>query len=235
VFQIAAHEETVPLLRLYEICQKTRDEVCTGASAVGRVIARPFAGTSGAFVRTTNRRDFSLDPPSETILDVLASHGITTIGIGKVDELFAHRGLSRSRHTRTNAEGMDELIARSGELRRGLIIANLGDFDTLYGHRNDPRGFAGALEFFDALLPRLLAQISTGDLLILTADHGNDPVTPSTDHSREYVPVLCVVGGRQTGQALGTRTSFADVAATVAEYFGIRCSLAGSSFLSQAG
>jgi phosphopentomutase len=235
VFQIAAHEETIPLVRLYEICQKTRDVVCTGANAVGRVIARPFVGSAGSFSRTTNRKDFSLDPPSDTLLDVLQSNGIATVGVGKVDELFANRGLSRSRHTRTNAEGMDELVVRSAELRRGLIIANLGDFDSLYGHRNDPRGFAGALESFDALLPGLLEQINSGDLLILTADHGNDPVTPSTDHSREYVPLLCVVGGRQVGQALGTRTSFADVAATVVEYFGLRCSLAGSSFLSQMG
>jgi phosphopentomutase len=128
---------------------------------------------------------------------------------------------------------MDELVARSSEMRRGLIIANLGDFDTLYGHRNDPKGFAAALESFDAMLPRLLETVRTGDLLILTADHGNDPLTPSTDHSREYVPLLCVVGGREGGTTLGTRSTFADVAATAADYFGIRNSLAGTSFLSQ--
>lgn len=232
VFQIAAHEEVIPLPRLYEICQVARDSVCTGSAAVGRVIARPFVGRDGAFVRTTNRKDFSLDPPAETLLDLLAANGIETVGVGKIDDLFSNRGLARSRHTRTNAEGMDELIARSAEMRRGLIMANLGDFDTLYGHRNDPQGFARALEAFDASLPRLLETVRTGDMVLLTADHGNDPVTPSTDHSREYVPLLCIVGGRHEGQSLGTRTTFADVAATVAEYFGIQSSLAGTSFLS---
>lgn len=232
VFQIAAHEEVIPLEQLYRICRQTRNAVCTGAASVGRIIARPFVGTEGAYVRTTNRKDFSLDPPADTLLDLLMSHGIETVGVGKIDDLFANRGLARSRHTRTNAEGMDELVWRSGEMRRGLIVANLGDFDTMYGHRNDPRGFATALESFDAMLPRLLETVRPGDLLILTADHGNDPVTPSTDHSREYVPLVCVAGGRDEGTALGTRSTFADVAATVAEYFGARGSLAGTSFLS---
>ena len=233
VFQIAAHEEIIPLERLYQICRQTRDEVCTGEDAVGRVIARPFVETGGAFSRTTNRKDFSVDPPADTLLDLLASNGIETVGVGKVDDLFANRGLVRSRHTRTNAEGMDELVVRSGEMRRGLIFANLGDFDTLYGHRNDPQGFAAALQSFDARLPGLLETVGTGDLLILTADHGNDPVARSTDHSREYVPLLCVVGGREAGAALGTRSTFADVAATIAGYFDLRNSLAGTSFLSQ--
>lgn len=233
VFQIAAHEEVIPLARLYAICQTARDQVCVGGDAVGRVIARPFIGTDGAFSRTTNRKDFSLDPPGETLLDLLVAGGIETVGVGKIDDLFANRGLKRSRHTRTNAEGIDELIVRATEMRRGLIIANLGDFDTLYGHRNDPRGFARALEAFDASLPQLLETVRTDDVLILTADHGNDPVMPSTDHSREYVPLLCFVGGQKEGRALGTRASFADVAATVAEYFGIRSSFPGTSFLSQ--
>jgi phosphopentomutase len=232
VFQIAAHEEVIPLERLYRICRQTRDSVCMGEAAVGRVIARPFVGSEGAYVRTTNRKDFSLEPPGDTVLDLLSGQGIETVGIGKIDDLFAERGLARSRHTRTNAEGMEELVLQSGAMRRGFIIANLGDFDTLYGHRNDPRGFAAALESFDAFLPRLVETVRAGDLLILTADHGNDPVTPSTDHSREYVPLLCVVGGRHEGRGLGTRTTFADVAATVTEYFGIRSSLAGTSFLS---
>jgi phosphopentomutase len=195
------------------------------------VIARPFVGAPGSFTRTTNRKDFSLDPPADTLLDVLTANGIETIGVGKVDDLFANRGLTRSRHTRTNSEGMEEVIRRSSELGRGLIFANLGDFDTLYGHRNDPHGFAGALEAFDQELPRLLATVRTGDMLILTADHGNDPVTPSTDHSREYVPLLCVVGGRDGGESLGTRRTFADIASTITEYFGIRSGLAGTSFL----
>lgn len=232
VFQIAAHEEVIPLQQLYEICRTTRDRVCTGRDAVGRVIARPFVGAAGAFARTTNRKDFSLVPPADTLLDLLVANGVETVGVGKIDDLFANRGLTRSRHTRTNAEGMQEVTVRSEEMRRGLIVANLGDFDTLYGHRNDPEGFAQALEAFDRSLPGLLETVHRGDMLILTADHGNDPVTPSTDHSREYVPLLCVVGGREEGSALGTRASFADVAATIAEFFGIHSALAGTSFLS---
>jgi phosphopentomutase len=213
------------------MCTVTRTVVCTGDAAVGRVIARPFVGAEGRYSRTTNRKDFSLDPPADTLLDILHANGIETIGVGKVDDLFANRGLTRSRHTRTNAEGIEEVILRSAGLRRGMILANLGDFDTLYGHRNDARGFAGALEAFDQQLPRILNEIRHGDLLLLTADHGNDPVTPSTDHSREYVPLLCAVGGQDGGQNLGTRTTFADVAATVAGFFGVQGTQAGTSFL----
>jgi phosphopentomutase len=231
VFQIAAHEEVIPLPKLYGMCTVTRTVVCTGDAAVGRVIARPFVGAEGRYSRTTNRKDFSLDPPADTLLDILHANGIETIGVGKVDDLFANRGLTRSRHTRTNAEGIEEVILRSAGLRRGMILANLGDFDTLYGHRNDARGFAGALEAFDQQLPRILNEIRHGDLLLLTADHGNDPVTPSTDHSREYVPLLCAVGGQDGGQNLGTRTTFADVAATVAGFFGVQGTQAGTSFL----
>jgi len=233
VFQIAAHEEIVPLRRLYEICQLTRDLVCTGTSAVGRVIARPFVGAEGAFTRTTNRKDFSLDPPEPTLLDILHTHGFETAGVGKVDDLFANRGLRSSRHTRTNAEGVAELVARASHMKQGFIIANLGDFDSLYGHRNDPHGFAGALEEFDAALPSIVETLRPGDVLILTADHGNDPVTPSTDHSREYVPLLCFSPGQGQGRDLGTRGTFADVAKTVVEYFGISDSMPGTSFLSQ--
>ncbi len=233
VFQIAAHEEIVPLGRLYEICQLTRDRVCTGTNAVGRVIARPFVGTEGAFARTTNRKDFSLDPPGPTLLDILHAYGFETAGVGKVDDLFANRGLRSSRHTRTNAEGVAELLARASRMKQGFIIANLGDFDTLYGHRNDPHGFARALEEFDAGLPSIVETLCPGDVLIITADHGNDPVTPSTDHSREYVPLLCFSPGQGQGHDLGTRGTFADVAKTVVEYFGISDSMPGTSFLSQ--
>ncbi len=235
VFQIAAHEEIVPLRRLYEICQLTRDRVCTGTNAVGRVIARPFVGTEGAFVRTTNRRDFSLDPPEPTLLDILQEHGFETAGVGKVDDLFANRGFRSSLHTRTNAEGVAELVARASRMKQGFIIVNLGDFDTLYGHRNDPRGFARALEEFDAALPSIIETLYPEDVLIITADHGNDPVSPSTDHSREYVPLLCFSPAQGQGHDLGTRGTFADVAKTVVEYFGIGDSIRGTSFLSQIG
>lgn len=231
VFQIAAHEEVIPLPRLYEICRKTRDEVCIEAYAVGRVIARPFVGTEGAFVRTTNRRDFSLEPLGTTVLDVLSAAGIETVSVGKVDDLFAGRGLKKTLHTKSNAEGIECIVAESQRMTAGLLFANLVDFDTLYGHRNDPRGMAAALEAFDKELPRIVGTIGENDLLVLTADHGNDPVTPSTDHSREYVPLLCYAKARSAGKNIGTRPTFADLGKTIAEFFGVKNSLAGTSFL----
>ncbi|MBM2841625.1 MAG: deoB [Bacteroidetes bacterium] len=233
VFQIAAHEEVVPLQRLYEICERTREDVCVGEFAVGRVIARPFVGAKGNFTRTTNRRDFSVKPPSDTVLDILCKAGIETVSIGKVDDLFSGRGLSKKLHTKSNAEGVEYIVQESRRMESGLIFTNLVDFDTLYGHRNDPRGFAMALEAFDRELPRILETIRDGDLLILTADHGNDPVTPSTDHSREYVPLLCYSKSRAAGVNLGTLRTFADLGKTVAEFFGVKNRLAGTSFLSQ--
>ena len=233
VFQIAAHEEVIPLQRLYEICQRTRDEVCVGKFGVGRVIARPFVGSKGGFTRTTNRRDFSLAPFAPTVIDLLHDANVETVSVGKVDDLFAGRGLKKKLHTRSNAEGIEFVIQESSRLKSGLIFVNLVDFDTLYGHRNDPKGFAGALEAFDRELPRILGTIDNGDLLILTADHGNDPVTPSTDHSREYVPLLCLSKSRCIGENLGTRSTFADVGKTVAEFFGLTNSLAGTSFLAE--
>jgi phosphopentomutase len=232
VFQIAAHEEVIPLARLYEICEQTRTKVCVGPDEVGRVIARPFIGSTGAFQRTTNRKDFSLTPPQATLLDVVQGAGFPTAGVGKVDDLFANRGLSTSNHTRTNADGIEELIRVSKHTDSGLIFVNLGDFDSLYGHRNDPAGFAKALEAFDAALPAIAETVRPGEMLIITADHGNDPVTPSTDHSREYVPLLCYAPGGKPGGSLGTRASFADVAKTLGEYFGTSTSFPGTSFLS---
>jgi phosphopentomutase len=232
VFQIAAHEEIIPLPRLYEICRGTRTEVCTGEFGVGRVIARPFNGESGRFTRTTNRRDFSLSPHGETLLDLLKSAGIRTASIGKVDDLFEGRGISDMHHSKSNEEGIAEIIGNASKGSEGLFFANLGDFDTLYGHRNDPAGFAGALERFDAALPGILATIGPGDYLIITADHGNDPVSASTDHSREYVPLLCYSpAGAAGARDLGTRATFADIGKTVAEYFGVPNALAGTSFL----
>lgn len=233
VFQIAAHEEVIPLEKLYEICRHARDEVCVGEFAVGRVIARPFVGSPGDFTRTTNRRDFSLSPPSPTVLDILNAAGIETVSVGKVDDLFAGRGLSKKVHTKSNAEGIECIVSEASRMKSGLIFANLVDFDTLYGHRNDPQGFAVALEAFDRELPKILETIGTGDLLALTADHGNDPVTPSTDHSREYVPLLCFSKSKSMGINLGTRSTFADVGKTMADFFGVENSLAGSSFLGQ--
>lgn len=231
VFQIAAHEEVIPLDRLYEICRKTRDEICTGEYAVGRVIARPFIGTSGAYTRTTNRRDFSLVPPAATLLDVLQLAGIDTVTVGKVDDLFAGRGVSKAFHTKNNAEGVRYIVDEGRRMKSGLIFANLIDFDTMYGHRNDPKGFAEALESFDIALPEILDTLSRDDLLIVTADHGNDPVTPSTDHSREYVPLLSLRSATGNGRNLGTRDTFADAGKTIADFFGIENNLAGESFL----
>jgi phosphopentomutase len=231
VFQIAAHEEVIPLDRLYDICRQTREEVCTGEHAVGRVIARPFIGPAGAFARTLNRRDFSLVPHAPTILDLVKESGLPTVSIGKVDDLFAGRGICTARHAKNNAEEVEWIIKESRSMDRGLIIANLGDFDTLYGHRNDPQGFARALEEFDLQLPRIMETLGAQDVLILTADHGNDPVTPSTDHSREYTPVLWYNPGRATGVNLGTRETFADIGKTIADCFQLSNALEGSSFI----
>jgi phosphopentomutase len=231
VFQIAAHEEVIPLPRLYEICRTTRDQVCTGDDAVSRVIARPFVGRPGGFARTTNRRDFSLQPSGPTVLDLLLAAGVETVSVGKVDDLFAGRGIASMNHSTTNDEGIRFIIRESAMKRDRFIFANLVDFDQLYGHRNDAGGFAMALRAFDASLPEILKAIGPGELLMITADHGNDPVTPSTDHSREYVPLLVYAPGGRGGKALGTRSSFADVGKTVAEYFGVPNELAGESFL----
>jgi phosphopentomutase len=235
VFQIAAHEEVIPPAALYELCEKTRARVCTGQHAVGRVIARPFVGKDGGYTRTTNRRDFSLPPPAPTVLDALLAAGVPTTAIGKVDDLFAMRGISVSFHSRTNAEGVEFLLRESGRRMPGLIFANLVDFDMLYGHRNDPQGMARALEEFDRAVPALLATLGDDDLLIVTADHGNDPVMPSTDHSREYVPLLAYTPLSGGGVDLGIRSTFADVSATIAEYFGVSATPAGESFLSALG
>ena len=235
VFQIAAHEEVIPLPRLYEICRLAREEVCVGEHELSRIIARPFVGSPGCFTRTANRRDFSIEPRGTTLLDVLAEAGIPVITIGKVDELFAGRGVQTKIHTASNAEGIREIVRQILSGRQGiaseLIFANLVEFDTLYGHRNDPKGFARALEEFDAALPLIMESMAAEDLLVITADHGNDPVTPSTDHSREYVPLLCLRKSCPVGVDLGIRATFADVGKTVTDYFGAPNSLAGVSFL----
>jgi phosphopentomutase len=228
VFQVAAHEETVPLAELYAACAVAR-AMLDGRDAVSRVIARPFAGTPGDYRRTAGRRDFSLEPPGVTLLDALAAAGVPRVGIGKVDDLFAHRAIA-SEHTPTNADAYRRIEETLGTLERGLVFVNVIEFDQTWGHRNDVPGYVEGLRALDAWIPRLEALGREDDLIILTADHGNDPTTPSTDHSREAVPVLCL-GPRVRPVALGERGSFADVGATVAEAFGLGPLGVGTSFL----
>lgn len=231
VFQVAAHMQTVPLDQLYEAC-KTARRMLQGQHGVGRVIARPFEGEPGKYERRGDkRRDFSLEPPDATLLDRLTEAGHRVITVGKVDDLFAGRGVSEAMHTRNNGEGEEILAGLSRTGGEGLVFANLVDFDQLYGHRNDPAGFAAALEQTDARLEEILAHLRDDELLMITADHGNDPTTPSTDHSREYTPWL--IGGRRVRPDvdLGTRETFADVGATIAELFGVSVAGAGLSVL----
>lgn len=230
VFQIAAHEEIIPLDRLYEICSITRKNVLAYPLQVGRVIARPFTGTPGNFTRTKNRKDFSLDPPGLTILDLLSDNNIITVGIGKINDLFNYRGIQKQILTKTNEEGCDQLIKFAVESECSFIFANLVDFDVYFGHRNDPEGFAEKLVEFDQFLPEFLNKLDESDRLVITADHGNDPTTPSTDHSREFVPLLYFRKGK-IGKNFGVRKTFSDVAKTAAEYFKIKNNLNGISFL----
>lgn len=230
VFQIAAHEDVVPVDRLYEMCRVARG-ILQGEHAVSRVIARPFVGRPGAFVRTERRKDFSLEPPAPTLLDRLVQEGYEVWAVGKVADLFAGRGVTKAILTSDDPDGVRKTAQALSELDRGLVFANLVDLDTKYGHRNDPHGFAQDLERIDAELPTLLERLQEGDLWIVTADHGNDPTTPSTDHSREYVPLLAYGPGLAAGVDLGVRETFSDVAATVAEALGIRWDGPGRSFL----
>jgi len=228
VFQVAAHEDTVPLTELYAACASAR-EMLQGRHGVARVIARPFAGVPGAWVRTPHRKDFSLPPPGPTLLDRLAERHIPRVGVGKVDDLFAGRGIS-SIHTATNAEAYGLIEGALLSMRRGLLLANVIEFDQTWGHRNDVRGFREGLEALDRCLPRLLAGVCEDDLVIFTADHGNDPTTPSTDHSREVVPLL-VFGPHVRAVNLGRRPTFADIGQTVADFLGVPALPAGTSFL----
>ncbi len=229
VFQVAAHEEIVPVDELYWMCRIAR-RILAPPHRVARVIARPFVGHPGAFVRTARRKDFTVEAPGQTLLDVVHRAGQLVVGVGKIDDLFNHRGLTRSVPTGNNAHGMAETLRLLRHVPRGLIVVNLNDFDTLYGHRNDPAGYARALrEFDDALLPVIRA-LRTGDMLCLTADHGNDPTTASTDHSREYVPVLVHGPRLARGVNLGTRDTFADLGQTVAEALDTERLACGESF-----
>ncbi len=232
VFQIAAHEEVIPLDKQYEICTIAREKVLISQHSVGRIIARPFIGTSGNYSRTTNRKDYSVDPSSNTILDYLFNEGIETIAVGKINDLFNYRGIKTRLKTKSNNEGIDRIIDSGMKANGALIFANLVDFDVNYGHRNDPEGFAKALKEFDTRLPEILNILDESDCLILTADHGNDPTTPSTDHSREYVPLI-FYRKNHSAKNLGTRETFADVAQTVAHFFKINNELIGKSFLNE--
>jgi phosphopentomutase len=230
VFQIAAHEEVIPLAELYAACGTAR-KLLVAPHNPSRVIARPFVGEAGAWVRTANRRDVSIEPPEETLLDALAAAGIPRTGVGKVDDLFAKRGLEGG-HTSGNAEGIARIVSwlKNSPEPDGLLFANLVDFDQLYGHRNDVPGFHQALRNFDAAIPDLIAALREDDLLCITADHGNDPTTPSTDHARENVPLL-VLGRRVNAVNLGRRSTFSDLGASVAEWLGIGFRGKGTSFI----
>ena len=255
VFQIAAHEDVIPIAEQYRICEIAFDLVGRGMG-VGRVIARPFVGTPGTFKRTANRHDYALEPIAETLLDMLTRKGVPVVSIGKINDLFAGRGITRATHTASDAEGMQVLAETLRDASDGLVFVNLVDFDTVYGHRNDVPGYAANLEHFDESLARLLPMLRDSDLLVVTADHGNDPSTPSTDHSREYVPVMLTSGPRtagppeggphvpqggphvrrggpqiRQGMDIGTRQTFADLGQTLAANFGVGPLAHGTSFL----
>lgn len=232
VFQIAAHEEIIPVDELYELCE-VAFELAARGRGVGRVIARPFVGRPGSFARTANRRDFALKPFAPTLLDRLTGTGQTVLAIGKIEDLFAGSGIARAVHTTSDDHGMDEVERALDAVPRGLIFANLVDFDTVYGHRNDPAGYARNLERFDARLARLMPALGGRDLLVITADHGNDPTTPSTDHSREYVPLFVTGHAVRHGVDLGLRRTFADVGQTLAELFEVAPLAHGTSFLGE--
>jgi len=232
VFQIAAHEDIIPIPELYKLCEIARD-LLVGDLLVGRVIARPFVGKPGAFVRTKNRKDYAIPPTGETLLDALETRGQYTLGIGKIEDIFCNRGVKHVNHTTNNVDSTEAIIyALKTNNEDTLIFANLIDFDMKYGHRNDPEGYGQALERFDTKLPEILAALRPNDLLILTADHGCDPTMPSTDHSREYVPVI-VYGANSKPVNLGTRATFADIAATIYDGLGHGKWNIGASFLGE--
>jgi phosphopentomutase len=236
VFQIAAHESVIPIEDLYRICGIARTRVCVGEHAVGRIIARPFTGpdATGTYTRTHRRRDFALEPPEPTALDILKDAGIESYGIGKIGEIFAWRGICESPHSTDNMNGFDHLLELVRDGGGSFVFANLVDFDMVWGHRNDVEGYARGLEEVDARMPELTGAMEPGDLLVVTADHGCDPTTPSTDHSREYTPLLAKVKGVDAGVPLGTRATFGDIGETVLDFYGLggRCGR-GTSFLAE--
>lgn len=231
VFQIAAHESVVPVEQLYEYCRIAR-EMLQGDLGVGRVIARPFEG-EWPYKRTSRRHDFSLIPPKDTMLDVLKANGFDVLSVGKIIDIFAEKGITEFVRTKDNEDGINRTLEYMDRDVNGLIFTNLVDFDMQYGHRNDPEGYAKALSYFDSRLPELLEKLNDDDILMITADHGCDPVTPSTDHSREYIPLVVYGKNLKQGVNLGTRDSFADIGATILDYFGLDITIDGTSFLNE--
>ncbi|ATO51086.1 phosphopentomutase [Brevibacillus laterosporus] len=233
VFQVAAHEEIVPLEELYKICEIARELTLRDEYAVTRVIARPFLGKPGAFERTSNRHDYSVKPFDKTVMNNLVDAGLTSIAIGKISDIYAGEGVSKEIRSKDNMDGVDKLLQSMQESFTGLSFVNLVDFDAKYGHRRDTEGYGKALMEFDARVPELLAALKENDLLIITADHGNDPTHHGTDHTREYVPVLAYYKNLETGKNLGVRETFADLGATIAENFEVKMPKIGQSFLAQ--
>ena len=231
VFQVAAHEDVIPLEELYKICETAR-ELLYGDYFVGRVIARPFIGSNGKYTRTENRRDYAVEPTGDTILDALTREGKKTIAIGKIEDIFAHRGITVADHTKNNHDGIEATIKYISEGEGDFIFTNLVDFDMLYGHRNDVEGYAKALEYFDEQLARIIEEMKDGDILIISADHGCDPTYPGTDHTREYIPVLACGDSIEPGTNLGVLDSFADIGASIYEYLTDKKWAVGDSFLS---
>lgn len=230
VFQIAAHEEVVPLDELYEICRIAR-EMLQGEHGVGRVIARPFIGTDGNYTRTENRKDFSLVPPKDTLLDYVKSNNMEVYAIGKIEDIFVNKGITKSNHTHNNDEGIEATIEAIKENFKGLIFTNLVDFDMVYGHRNNVQGYADALKYFDDKLPEIIASLKDDDVLIITADHGCDPTTPSTDHSREYIPLVFYGNNIKKNNNLGILDTYASIGKTILEMLKIENNIQGESVL----
>lgn len=229
VLQIAAHEDVVPVPELYKYCEMAR-EICTGEWGVGRIIARPFEGEY-PYKRTTNRHDYSLEPPKKTMLDTLIENGLKVKAVGKINDIFAGKGISDMVRTKNNMDGVDKMLDYAKEDFEGLCFVNLVDYDMLYGHRNDVEGYAKALTEFDDRIPEILGMLKDDDILMITADHGCDPITPSTDHSREYTPLVMYGKNIKAGVNLGTRNTFADIATTILDYFGLKDDIKGTSML----
>lgn len=233
VFQIAAHEEVIPLDELYKGCEIARRLTLQPEFSVGRVIARPYVGQPGRFVRTSNRHDYAVKPPEPTVMNALEHQGLDVIAVGKINDIFTGEGVTRSYPTKSNEHGTQVTVDMLGQDFTGLLFTNLVDFDSLYGHRRDPQGYGQALEAFDRALPDIMGQLRDDDLLIISADHGNDPTHPGTDHTREYVPLLVYGPGLKSPGSLGLRGTFSDVGATIAGNFGAKPQEHGKSFLSQ--